>query len=252
MKFKNIILSLRNHPYYTGAIIIYIILIGVFSYLPDRWAALSALGTISVIIWAVYRESILAFFKCPVLELSLFESKPPHIIKIPEINRETKKMDATGYYVTLKLLNTGRSVAKDAQAMITGRAYFQHADGWQIQPGWMPLPINWVLDEWTRMSGKGPTEERDLIPERAYLFHAVGVSSVQSNQLLIYPTLSPNSQVPKYVTGEHCFEITVFAIGAKTIKKYVYVNFKKDENDNHLEIPKRLKVSLLDDWPFPH
>ena len=250
MKLKNEIIALLRNPYIVASIIVALgLVIGVLLAPEKLWLALTAIGTLLVVTWAVFHEWILVKLNRPILALSLFEQEPPHIIEIPEISPETKKK-STGYYVTLMLINTGRLVAKSAQPQITAKAQYMYADGWKIQQNWIPVSIGWVLDEWIQMSEGRPTEERDMIPERPYLFHALGISSIQPHYLNIYPTIIPRHQSNQYVPGEYCFEIKVFAIGAKTIKKYVHVKWKQEEPDTFTSIPDRIEVTLRDDWPF--
>jgi hypothetical protein len=247
--FRDPQLEIR-HAIVIAAIIVTLgLVVGVILAPKEVWLALTAIGTIGVVAWAVFHEWFLTKRKRPILELSLFESTSPPLLEIPEINHETGDT-SRGYYVTLKLINTGRSVAKNTQPQITRIAQYMYDNGWQIQHNWVPVSITWILDEWTRVAEGKPTEERDLISERPYLFHALGIGSTQPDLLNIYPTVIPRHQRDKYAPGEYCFEITVFALGAETIKKYVHTKWKQEEPDTFASIPDRLEVSLRDDWPF--
>ena len=164
---------------------------------------------------------------------------PPHIITISEINQSGRK--SCGYYVTLKLTNIGKSIAKGCEALITATGEYIE-DGWITQDNWFPLTISWVFDEWALQAHGKPREERDLVPKRPYLFHALGVSSNKPDLLCLYPTLIARNQCLEYPPRIFCFEITAFSEGAKTVRKYVHVEWEKEELDNHKEIPDRLKV----------
>jgi len=215
----------------------------------EIWAALAAIGTICVVCYAVYREEYLIIRRRPVLNISFFESTPPHIIEIPEVNQETEEK-SKGYYVTLKITNIGKSIAGKTQIMITAKGQYFYEDGWKTQDDWIPVSIRWILDEWTqRVEGK-PTEERDLIPERPYFLHILGISSHISSAFRIYPIIIPRHQSDKYVPGIYCFEITAFALGIRTVKKYIYVEWKDSDIETSMTIPERLIVNIKDSPPW--
>jgi hypothetical protein len=249
---KEILAWFRNfklqtpHAIVIGAIFIALALVIGAKLSPQKiWVALTAIGTICVVGYAVYREEYQAYRRRPVLEIDLFESNPPHLIEIPEINPKTKA-SSRGYYVTLKLTNIGKSIAERAQVLITAKGQYFYEDGWKSQENWIPISIRWILDEWAEIADKKPTQERALIPERPYLFHILGISSNQPSLFHLYPVIIPRHQSDKYPPGTYCFEVTAFALGAKTVKKYVHVEWKGEEADTYKEISERMIVSLKD------
>lgn len=245
--FKKPELKIQHAIVIASIVLVLGFIIGVMLSPQEVWVALTAIGTIGVVAYAVYREEYLTFRRRPVLEIDLFEPTSPHIVEIPEINLETKAK-STGYYVTLKLTNSGKSIAEKVQVLITAKGQDFYEDGWKTQDNWFPVSVRWTLDEWTQIAEGKPTEEKDLVPEKPYLFHALGISSNQSSLFYLYPVIIPRHQSDTYPPGKYCFEITAIALGAKTVKKYVHVDWKSPELDTEATIPERMIVSL-EDYP---
>ena len=222
--------------------------IGAYFLNGSVWIALGAVGTSLAVVVAIFRDTLWRWYRRPKLEISPVEASPPHLIEIPEINVGTGAK-SKGYYVTLTLTNIGKSTAKSGQPLITKKGQFIDSK-WELQENWLPVQIQWILDEWAMKAEKKPTEERNLIPERPYQFHAFGISSNAPDKFWLKTILMPRLQPDNYSAGTYCFEITAFAEGARTVRKYVHVEWEKQEPENQKEIPHRLKVTLMDNAPW--
>jgi hypothetical protein len=222
--------------------------IGAYFLKQSVWISLAAVGTSLAVVVAIFRDTFWRWYRRPILKISPVEATHPHLIRIPEVNRDTGTK-SKGYYVTLSLTNIGKSMAKSGQLLITKKG--QHIDNqWRLQKNWLPVQVQWILDEWAMIAGKKPTEERNLIPERPYQFHALGISSNEPDKFWLKTLLMPRHQPDSYPAGTYCFEIAAFAEDAKTVRQYVHVEWEKEEPDHRKEIPDRLKVLLMDDAPW--
>ena len=171
------------------------------------WNALAAVGTIAAVVWAVYHQGILTWFQRPKLEISLYELDPPHLRPVPTTISDKK---VNSYILTLQLINTGKTIAKSAQPLITSVGSIKNAK-WRTQNNWIPVPLRWVFDELSQHSKGKPTEERDLIPHRPYLFNLGQLSMAHPETFLLLYSIISKSQTESYERGEHCFELTAFA-----------------------------------------
>jgi hypothetical protein len=194
------------------------------------WTAVAALGTLLAVGYAIYHQEIKSWFNRPIIDLNWFEPNSLHLVRQMGASFETtgpKEYD--GMFITLKLTNKGKQTASDAEAQLTNVAKKIEPDTWKIEKDWIPIPLQWVL---------GQTPQRDLIPERPYLINLASFSVARNGQLLITYTMSPKSQRETFEPGEYCFEVSVFTIGAPTLKRYIYVTF---ENFSGVTSPDSIK-----------
>lgn len=205
----------------------------------------AAVGTVGAVIWAIFGQGILTRINKPVLQLN--EIVP--VIRVPfgfnyqsvdpKTGKEkTEKMRATRHVLYFELINTGGTIAGDARPFITAVASLK--DGkWKLYDHWKDVSLVWAHDYYKTRITRLPSEDKNLIPERPYLFEfgwfGEEIPDYIINQLpegwpvetfrISWSTILP-FQPQDYGEGEHCFEITAYAIGAKAKKIYVKLDWK--------------------------
>ena len=67
-----------------GIILAYLIIVTGASLIGQSlWTALSAIGTIAAVLWAIYHQEFSEQFRRPKQKINLYELKPPHLRPIP-------------------------------------------------------------------------------------------------------------------------------------------------------------------------
>lgn len=242
-----------------GAILASIILtVGAKVVGGNLWSALTAIGTVGAVVWAIYHQTISERFRKPKLKIEPYEEDPPYLRPVPT---GTHEKPVKSYILTFKLLNAGESVAEKAQPLLT-RVWSFESGEWEPQPGWVPVPLRWVFDEIAQQSthleiptekgfakfqstGK-PTEEKDLIQHRPYLFSLGELSTRHPETFLILGVIFSRSQRDSYGTGLHCFEITAFAHKVDPVSKYVKLKWDGGCTDDFEEVKKKVEIQLSD------
>ena len=224
-----------------------VLLVSVIYIDQSLWPAIAAIGTIGAVVWAIYSQGILARLNRPILELSPFELESPHLRQVPFYDPTGKQIDS-GYALSIQLKNTGKAIAKNAQRLITNMGRFKHGK-WQIQRPWIAAPIRWALDIPAEVGADEPTEEKDLVPHRPYVFNLGILRTNYPDSFVLKTILMPGNQDVKYGPGEFCFELKVFAEGAKPARKYVHIKWDGGCTDDFDDVKKKIKVSLKDHSP---
>jgi hypothetical protein len=226
------------------ALVVFIILI-----IQSNWIALLAIGVLGAVLWALYHQGVVTLLERPSLQIMPFELEPPLFRKSPEFHPTTSQRVGSGFYVNVELRNMGETLAKSCQPVVTAMGKFD-AGKWQKQEDWIPLTLEWVLDELSRhVSGK-PTEERDLIPHKPYNFNLGCVSTTDPHAFRLLVTIVPSAQQARFTRGQYCFEITVFAEKAKPATKYFHVKWAGECTDNFEEVKTKIRVFAENDPPW--
>ena len=212
------------------------------------WVVLTAMGTIGVVLWAIFRDSILEFWRRPILQILPSEWEPPYFRPAPLVDSDNKRV-GTSYAITIELENRGETLAKNCQPLLTG-AGSKDKGKWQKEDNWLPLSLLWALDEASMQASGKPTEERDLVPHRPYSFNLGAVRTTDPDNLSISVIIYPTGQRTAFPPGEYCFEIKVFAATVKPICKYFYVQWDGKCSENHEEVKKKLRVFAKDVPPW--
>jgi len=185
------------------------------------WSALGAIGTIAAVLWAVYHQGILDFLRRPIIQINLYEKDTPHIRPVPV---GTPEKPIKSYILTLEILNSGKVIAPRAQPLVTQVRTLKNGQ-WRKAEGWIPVPLYWVFDELSQISTGKPTDEKDLVPHRPYLFNLGEFSTGHPDNFLLLKPIISRSQKETYEAGEHCFEITVFSLNTEPVPKYVHIKW---------------------------
>lgn len=233
------------------AVIIAAIIIVLGAYLVGEsiWNALTAIGTIGAVVLALYLQLFRTRRQRPILEIGLFEPSPPHLRQTPGTNIKTGKVIGTLYPLSIRLENTGRTLAKNAQPLITAMGYTE--DGaWKTHPNWIAAPLRWGLDEYAILATGRPTEEKDLVPHRPYFFNLGLLGTDDPRSFRLNPINMPGGQQTLYDPGEFCFELTVFAEAAEPAKKYFNIQWDGECTDNFEEVKKKIRIHLRDRPPW--
>ena len=214
-----------------------------------NWVGLAAIATLGAVIWAVYHQGILLWLERPRLQIMPFELEPPLFQKASEFHPTTSQRVGSGFYVNVELRNTGETLAKSCQPVVTAMGKFD-AGKWQKQENWIPLSLEWILDELSRQAAGKPTEERDLVPYKPYHFNLGCVSTTDPHAFRLLVTINPSAQQTRFLRGQYCFEITVFAEKVKPCTKYFHVKWVGECTDNLEEVKTKIRVFTENDPPW--
>ena len=142
---------------------------------------------ITALITAVY--VVLVFFQLQVMQdqhraaqaernevAKREEVQRPKLEFASHLVRRTTEVDNTrgvelgpAWYVNGIVQNTGGSMARTVQLVLTAAAQRQPDSRWRPHDDWIPLGLRWSLDEINAVRGT-PTEDRYLVPNRPYMF----------------------------------------------------------------------------------
>jgi len=203
----------------------------------EIWSALAAFGTVSAVIVAISLPFILRWTLRPKIEISFYEQEKPHL-----------RQGGGLFYLSVRLVNTGRMVAKNAQPFITGKAE-KNGGKWEPQNNWITVPILWGLNEdevKQQLIGK-IIEERDLIQGRPYFFNLGHLNTHDVFVLNCYAL--PEGRPIAYGPGESCFEITIYAEGVKVVK-YFFISWSAGCGQDFEKAKKNVQVYLRDSCPW--
>jgi hypothetical protein len=223
--------------------------IGVILITQSNWVGLAAIGMLGVVLWAVYHQGILEWLGRPKLQLMPFEMKPPLFQKAPEFHPNTDQRVGSRFYVNIQLRNAGETLAKCCQPVVTAMGKFD-AGKWQKQENWIPVGLEWALAELSRPAFGKPAEERDLVPQRPYHFNLGCISTTDPHVFRLLVTVGSSAQEARFVRGQYCFEVTIFAEKARPVIKYFHVKWVGGCTDDLEEVLTRIKVSADDHPPW--
>ena len=213
----------------------------------SNWIGLAAIGTFSAVLWAVYHQGILTWLERPNLQIMPFELTPPLFQKAPEFHPTTSQRVGSVFFVNVLLENIGETLAKSCQPVVMAVGRYD-AGKWQKQKNWIPLGLEWVLDELSRPATGKPTEERDLVPQKPYHFNLGCLSTTDPHAFRLLVTVAPSAQETRFLRGQYCFEVKAFAEKAKPVTKYFHVKWLGECTDSFEDVKTKIRV-FADDQP---
>jgi hypothetical protein len=229
--------------------VVFALAIGVILITHSNWIGLAAIGMIGVVLWAVYHQGILGWLGRPKLQMMQFEMKPPFFQKAPEFHPNTSQRVGSRFCINVPLRNTGETIARSCQPVVTAMGKID-AGEWQKQENWIPVGLEWALEESSRPNPGKPLEERDLVPQRPYHFNLGSISTTDPHAFRLLLTVAASAQEARFLRGQYCFEVTVFAEKAKPVTKYFHVKWVGGCTDDLEEVVKRIKVFADDSSPW--
>ena len=182
-------------------------------------AALTVIGTVGAVIWAVARDTILKYVNRPRLNVNFYETDAPYLRYVPPDQPNQPHQ----HVLTLYISNNGRSVAESCQPLIT-KFWFKNSDndGWIFPEGWVPLPLNWVFE--IELQQKY-IDERNIVPNKPYLFNLC--TFIDNNLFKLAAPIKSRSQSSVFQGQKtFCIELTVFSVNAEPKKKYFHIEWK--------------------------
>ena len=217
-----------------------IVVAGAYGIGQSIWTALAALGTVGAVIWAVFHQGLLEWWKRPILEFLKFKQEPPCFRQAPEFDNKGK-MAAFGYYVNIPLRNHGKTVLKHCEPVITKMGN-KHRSTWQQDKNWLPKGLRWSFE------GEG---EQNLVPERPYAFSLGKLSTQHPNLFSLSVTYPTTGQPSALIPGEYCFEIRVFGEKAEPITNYFHVEWQGGTSQDFNAVNTVFKIYPKDNPPWP-
>ena len=186
--------------------------------------AVAALGSIFVLLWAVFQQAFIKWLNRPKLRIMKYEHGGTFFRQAPEVNLYSKEIEVQGFYVNLILINEGKTVAYNAQPHLS--AFWEFREGsWRQKDNWLPVGLLWAFDEPGRSPAQKAIEEKNLVPSRPYRFNLLKLSTGHRNSFRLLLIWYPMGQPSEFAIGKYCFEVTVSAEGSKPIKRYYIVDF---------------------------
>jgi hypothetical protein len=185
----------------------------------------------------------------PRLRMGPFQPEPPLL----RLASEVGGIGGFGYYVTIPIVNEGPQLARRCQPLLTGWAKASDR-GWEREQNWVPIGLLWALDEWARSAAGRPTEEKDLVPDRPYLFNLGKISNSDAQHFVLLPVLAPTAQQHRFPPGEYCFEVTAFAENTDSVTRWYRVIWRgsgpKGLSKEFSQFMARFQVRELDAAPW--
>jgi len=206
-------------------------------------AVLTVIGTVGAVIWAVARDTILKYINKPKLNVNFYETDAPYLRYVPPDQPNQPHQ----HILTLNISNSGRSVAKSCQPLIT-KLWFKNTEdsSWIYPEGWVPLPLDWVFESQLRQKY---VNERDIVPDKPYLFNLCVF--LENNSLVLTTPITSRSQTKIYkLQTSYCIELTLYSVNAKTIKKYFSIHWKGNFELNLSSFEKNVWISDLQAPPI--
>ena len=188
----------------------------------------------------------------PILRLGPFEPKPPFLQHAPEIATDTGSSVGSGIYAHIPLTNDGKTLARKCQSLLTAWGKPGHENVWESQKNWVPLGLRWILDEPNIYAAGKPTEERDLVPKRPYLFNLGCISTQHPDKFRLLTVVEPTAQSSRFDSGTYCFEVTAFSENADPVVKYYKLQWAGGFTSNipASEASHRIIIEELDRPPW--
>jgi hypothetical protein len=233
--------------------LIFVGLIFVYIFFKDdiKWAAISALGSIVVVIWAIFQQGIMRWMDRPILSIPPYKQEPPYFRPATQFIGEgtSQKVLGKGYYVNVEIINKGKTLARFTQPHLTALWTYSKEKEWNKTENWIPLGLEWVLDEIKRQATGRPTEERNLVPSRPYRFNLFNLSTSHRDGIMLRTVFYPSAQPTMFGPGKYCFEITVTAERCNPVKKYFWVDWKGGCAEDFEEVQQKIGISMKDRHP---
>lgn len=205
-------------------------------------AVLTVIGTVGAVIWAVARDTIINYINRPILNVKFYETSTPYLRYVPPDQRKQPHQ----HVLTLYISNSGKSVAKSCQPLITKLWLKDIVDeSWIFPEGWVPLPLDWVFE--SQLKGKY-VNERDIVPHKPYLFN---LCTIFDNDLFVLTAPIKSRSQPSTFSWQttYCIELTVFSVNAKRRKKYFYIEWKGPFDMDLSAFEKNIKIYESQDHP---
>jgi hypothetical protein len=222
-----------------GIIIAAVIIVIGAAFNGKVWDALTALGTLGAVGAALYLGRYREHLKRPILEIDFYEKRPPHLRQVPPFRNGVKQTGSL-YPISIRLTNVGKTIAKNAQVVINSMWTYQN-DKWIIHPNWIPVVVQWALDE----MNPHPSETKDLVPYRSYVFNLGVINSLEPNIIELKILISPGNQLTWYEPGKYCFEVMVCAEGiGEPLKRYFYTTWSGGCSVDMAETEKTIIVEM--------
>jgi hypothetical protein len=222
---------------------------------------LTGIGTIFLGIIALFGGPLREKIERPILRIiGPYEPTPPYLRRVPLHHTVTVLIDgqprqaaissSLSYQLSVQVKNVGKTTAKNAAILLSAMGWVEN-NQWQKREVWIPAPMHWALDAPADIGGEIPSEERDLTPDRAYVFNFAALRTDDPDVFILNSLLMPGNQERKYGPGEYCFEVTTFAERADQDRKYFCIKWYGDCQLWHFkDVEKKIEVRITQEAPW--
>lgn len=219
---------------YSSAIVFLTILFLLSAFSESLAKAITAIGTISAVIWALYHQEIKQYLDRPKLQIDAIK------LDIPYFRPVQLSESDIDYYINLPLINNGKRTAKNCIPILFSIFNKNSDNGWEEIRNWIPLPLQWAADEreWEdaiiaqQVYPKTGRAERNIKPNRPYFFNLGkfyvrrDINQVCYLELLTFPKLK--AQTNEYYEGHYCYKVMIIAEEIEPLVRYCYLKWRCD------------------------
>lgn len=196
-------------------LVLFILLFILFKYIGHEW--LTAIGTIGVILYALYKDLILAWWRRPVFSLHAGTSRP--LLTNAYISNTCK-----GFCYHLLLRNTGKSTAKNCEAELSEiwTAHHEYKDKFRERLNYIPTQLQWALNGRTTDIHMGGKKYIDLgyIVDRRQDKGVLGFDNIESLRIYFANMNMPFGVIRELESGQkHRIMITILGDNFKPLTK---------------------------------
>lgn len=211
--------------------------------LQSNWVGLGAISTAGAVLWAIYHQWFTTYLNRPRLEIMPYKQEPPFFRSAAEIFQGTDRVSGIGYYINIHVENTGRTIARNCQSLVTAIGRFEK-NVWRKEKSWFAWNLRW--------SFQPDAEKVDVAPNRPYAI-SLGRISTREPDTFLLSVLSPTTgQKFFFQPGRYCFEVSIIADETDPVKKYFHVYWDGGCNEDFEEVKEKTRVFSENHPPWPH
>ena len=209
-----------------------------------NWKAIGALASIILMLWVVFQQVILMWLDRPVLKIPDYKHEPPFFRQAASFYDKGTKVAKGCYYVNLQLINQGESVANNVQPQLSAIWELKNGE-WHKEPNWLSVGLKWIFDE----QNEKPTEDKDLVPHRPYLFNLLTLSTLNPGTFALLTIFRTTGQKYDFPLGKYCFEVTISGERIRPIMRYYLVDFLEGDINEDLDSVKKKIIIKVNTGP---
>lgn len=208
----------------------------------------AAIGAISAVVFAIFRDAIVKWYKKPVLEIECLNQSPYNQL-LPMVHPTTGEKSTDAYFFRILVHNRGRSDATNVEVFIK-KLYWWNGVKYQWLNSFLPMNLCWA----NRPSEDQKNSFMPKIPQDSYRYCDLGhikkdvsidryLNKKDIRDFIFYhvenKTILHISKLVKasnfeYLLGpkQYCFEVQLTGDNCKTETYFIHINHSGDWHDS--------------------